>query len=174
MKPITQFRSVQFLLKLFTEPDFQKLVISVVVILLCGIGGLQLAVLKRRQHNELRIGSVAYSFFIAQSQFKQVNGVYATNSSQLLSIIPTWGSSLVDTSVTRLESNPRFGYILYNLSTTPPTEKEPPTFSAVFVPTIKEGFFRTGNDCFYIDQTCILRHSGSPTVIPNAQSPLSK
>lgn len=45
-----------------------------------------------------------------------------------------------------------------------------PTYRLIFYPINPYGFFRTGNDCFYLDQTGIIRHSGSPTKIPDANS----
>ncbi|MBI4748277.1 MAG: hypothetical protein HY774_07285 [Acidobacteria bacterium] len=52
------------------------------------------------------------------------------------------------------------------------TDSEPSSFTAVMVPLVQTGMFRTGDDCFYIDEYGVMRHSGSPAVIPNRLSPV--
>ena len=52
------------------------------------------------------------------------------------------------------------------------TDSEPSSFTAVMVPLVQTGMFRTGDDCFYIDEYGVMRHSGSATVIPNRWSPV--
>lgn len=52
------------------------------------------------------------------------------------------------------------------------TDSEPSSFTAVMVPLVQTGMFRTGDDCFYIDEYGVMRHSGSPAVMPNRLSPV--
>lgn len=63
------------------------------------------------------------------------------------------------------------GYIITDLKATPRTSTSEATFSAVMFPAIQTGLARTGNDCFYIDQTGVIRHSGSSVILPDATSP---
>lgn len=74
-------------------------------------------------------------------------------------------------SIIKMQTEPQYGYLIGRIKTTPVTVSQQPTFSAVAVPVLQYGLFYAGNDCFYIDQTGIIRHSGSPTKIPDASSP---
>lgn len=76
-----------------------------------------------------------------------------------------------DLSFVNWETEARYGYLLSTLTVSPPTDKALASYSAIFIPSVRKGLFRTGNDCFYLDQTGVIRHSGSPTKIPNANSP---
>ena len=44
-------------------------------------------------------------------------------------------------------------------------------FCTVMFPIRPDGIFQTGTDCFYIDDTGVLRHSGNPEVLAHAGSP---
>ncbi|MBX7221422.1 MAG: hypothetical protein K1Y36_15840 [Blastocatellia bacterium] len=44
-------------------------------------------------------------------------------------------------------------------------------FSVVGYPCFESYLSRCGSDCFFIDETGILRHSGEPNVMPDANSP---
>lgn len=44
-------------------------------------------------------------------------------------------------------------------------------FCTVMFPIRPDGIFQTGTDCFYIDDTGVLRHSGDPKVLAHAGSP---
>lgn len=51
------------------------------------------------------------------------------------------------------------------------TNSTRPTYQLNFYPTTPTGFFRSGTDCYYLDQTGVIRHSTSPTVLANGSSP---
>lgn len=70
------------------------------------------------------------------------------------------------------QGKPVDGYIMVSIKTTPKTSEHESTYSMVIVPEVRTGLFRTGNDCFYVDQTGEIRHSGSPTIMPDANSPV--
>lgn len=53
----------------------------------------------------------------------------------------------------------------------PSTVMTQPQFSITLEPRIRWWPFRTGTDCYFIDQTGIIRHSGSAFVKADAQSP---
>ncbi|MBI4751846.1 MAG: hypothetical protein HY774_25460 [Acidobacteria bacterium] len=44
-------------------------------------------------------------------------------------------------------------------------------FCTIMFPIQRDGIFQTGTDCFYIDDTGVLRHSGNPKVLAHAASP---
>ena len=76
-----------------------------------------------------------------------------------------------ETEIQQAQTTPWKGYYLGPIMTTPRTERSEATFSTTMYPEKVTGFFRTGDDCFYVDQTGIIRHSGSPTVLADANSP---
>lgn len=82
------------------------------------------------------------------------------------------GSCPLDLEIATMQTSPYLGYIIASMKATPKTPDREPTYSMVIVPEIRKGPFRTGNDCFYVDQTGEIRHSGSPIVMPDANSPL--
>lgn len=82
------------------------------------------------------------------------------------------GSCPLDMRIATMQTSPYLGYIIASMKTTLKTPDHEPTYSIVIVPEVRTGLFRTGNDCFYVDQTGEIRHSGSPTVLPDANSPL--
>lgn len=57
------------------------------------------------------------------------------------------------------------------LRVVPSTLMTQPQFSITLEPRIRWWPFRTGTDCYFIDQTGIIRHSGSAFVKAHAQSP---
>ncbi len=57
------------------------------------------------------------------------------------------------------------------LRVVPATLMTQPQFSITLEPRIRWWPFRTGTDCYFIDQTGVIRHSGSAFVKAHAQSP---
>lgn len=80
------------------------------------------------------------------------------------------GVGFLDASIVNMPKIPRLGYMLSVMTVQPATEQTPAKFSIIAYPLIQSGPNRTGDDCFYLDETGILRHSGSATVFPTAQS----
>lgn len=82
------------------------------------------------------------------------------------------GSCPLDLEIATMQTSSYRGYVTASMKTMPKTPDREPTYSIVIVPEVQTGLFRTGDDCFYVDQTGEIRHSGSPTVLPDANSPL--
>ena len=61
-------------------------------------------------------------------------------------------------------------YAFGPIKVTPATSTSPARFSCIARPVNTKGRKRTGNDTFFIDETGIIRHSGSPTVWPDENS----
>jgi len=78
----------------------------------------------------------------------------------------------LDENIQKMQKVPMDGYLLGEIKVIPKSKSSKAEFSVIALPAIKSGVKRTGNDCFYIDQSGILRHSGSPTIIPNSNSPV--
>lgn len=78
---------------------------------------------------------------------------------------------IIDNSIIRAQTIPKSGYLFGRLNTSKKTETTKATYSITAYPSVKIGFFRDGDDCFYLDQSGIIRHSGSPTVMADANSP---
>ncbi|MBI4751619.1 MAG: DUF3352 domain-containing protein [Acidobacteria bacterium] len=77
----------------------------------------------------------------------------------------------LDNTILQMQEIPKSGYLLGPMKVTRGSKRVPATFSIYAVPVVKDGISKTGNDCFYIDHTGIIRHSGDPTQIPDAKSP---
>lgn len=103
---------------------------------------------------------------------KPGNGNYASTGAELNTVNSEGGSGFIAQHSTEMQQTPDRGYIIASMKATPKTPDREPTYSIVIVPEVRTGLFRTGNDCFYVDQTGEIRHSGSPTVMPDANSPL--
>ncbi|MBI4749095.1 MAG: hypothetical protein HY774_11440 [Acidobacteria bacterium] len=97
---------------------------------------------------------------------------YAATESDLSELCPGNGSGFIPPMLVTMQRIPYGGYIMASIKTTPKTPNSEPTYSIVIVPQVQTGLFRTGDDCFYVDQTGEIRHSGSPTTMPDANSPL--
>lgn len=80
------------------------------------------------------------------------------------------GIGFLDASVVNMQQTSRLGYVLNTLTVLPATAQSPAKFSIIASPAIQSGPNQTGNDCFYLDETFVIRHSGSATVLPTAQS----
>jgi hypothetical protein len=74
--------------------------------------------------------------------------------------------------VVQAQNIPLGGFLLGPMKATPKTSDKSAAFSITAFPAERLGPLNlSGEDCFYIDQTGVIRHSGSPTKIPNANSP---
>lgn len=124
---------------------------------------------KWKKHNEIQGYLLAAHLRTAQTLYfgAKGNGNYTSNTSDLEKI----KSNFYHPDVYKGQAEPQFGYILSQIKVTQKTDPKGATFSAVVYPTIQFGILYAGNDCFYIDQTGVIRHSGSPTKIPDTNSP---
>lgn len=102
-------------------------------------------------------------------QAAEGKGNFATNLSDLAQ------AGYIDNSIAQAQSTPKNGYRLSEIITTPATMKAAATYWLTSSPIVTEGATRTGNDCLYLDETGIIRHSKSPKIKPGATSePISK
>lgn len=76
----------------------------------------------------------------------------------------------LDDSVVEMQRKPKSGYLLGKIKITHPTSKTVATYEVVAFPAIKEGPDRTGDDCFFIDDSGVIRHSGKPDVLADTKS----
>lgn len=63
-------------------------------------------------------------------------------------------------------------YTITGFQVTKDTNPSKSTFYLTLEPTVKAGFFQTGSDCFYLDQTGAMKHSGSAYIPAGPDSPL--
>jgi hypothetical protein len=93
---------------------------------------------------------------------------------------------MIDESVARAQETPKSGYVLseivvspqtrnseakYSVSIRPATRNPEAKYSVSIRPATRKGIARTGNDCFFMDETGVIRHSGKPDVDATASSP---
>ncbi|MBX7218524.1 MAG: hypothetical protein K1Y36_01120 [Blastocatellia bacterium] len=76
----------------------------------------------------------------------------------------------LDNTVTAAQTTPKSGYLLGPVHVTLAEGKTPGKFSMTAFPSVAKGEYQTGDDCYYLDETGIIRHSGRPDVIPDAHS----
>ncbi|MBI4751656.1 MAG: hypothetical protein HY774_24505 [Acidobacteria bacterium] len=62
-------------------------------------------------------------------------------------------------------------YLITGFQVSKNTNPSKSTFYVTLEPTIKTGFFQTGSDCFYLDQTGVIKHSGSAQIPAGPTSP---
>lgn len=125
----------------------------------------------RRKQNTERAKQVLIEIYERQKIFKASLGKGSYNSDpSFFYPAPKEISPFFDISPSDL-SKPVDGYFIKMVQIIPKTKDGESTFSVAMYPEKATGFFQTGNDCFYLDQTGIIRHSGSPTQIPDANSP---
>lgn len=128
---------------------------------------------KQRKANTQQAGHLMFDFYTAQRLYLGSigGGNYANKASDLGPTESRGDSCPFDLNITSMHQIPYHGYVIASLMTIPKTSKSEPCFSVVIIPQIQQGIFRTGDDCFFIDQTNVVRHSGSPMVLPDANSP---
>jgi type II secretory pathway pseudopilin PulG len=78
---------------------------------------------------------------------------------------------LLDSTVVNARTTPKSGYLLGEMKATPATRTEPAKYSITAFPAVKDGTARSGDDCFFVDETGVIRHSGSPDKLATADSP---
>jgi type IV pilus assembly protein PilA len=99
------------------------------------------------------------------------NGNYTSNLAVLGGGSNTNEVGLIDSTVVNAQTTPKGGYLLGEMKTVPRTATTPPRYSITIFPAIAKGKNRTGNDCYFVDETGIIRHSGRPDVPATAMSP---
>ncbi|MBI4751911.1 MAG: hypothetical protein HY774_25785 [Acidobacteria bacterium] len=104
------------------------------------------------------------------------NGKFSSQFMDLVPPSPSEDHFYFSRVYTTMSKSHFCGYILGPMKLTEKTDSQPATFSVIAYPAKPRGFlgtkfFQSGSDCYYIDQTGVLRHSGSPTLLPDANSP---
>lgn len=124
----------------------------------------------RRSANQVSAVRTLRQIAVAQIVFQQEsgNGNFASELSQLRS--HERGAGYLEDSIVQSQNIPKNGYLLGPVKTTPATSAAAATFSITIYPAGQTGSLRAGNDCFFIDETGIVRHSRSPTLLPDANS----
>lgn len=72
----------------------------------------------------------------------------------------------------RIEFGKEYGYQIISFQMVPQTEKSPPRYELQAAPNIPAGPYKSGNDCFYLDETGKIRHSGNPERLADKNSEL--
>ncbi|MBX7220609.1 MAG: prepilin-type N-terminal cleavage/methylation domain-containing protein [Blastocatellia bacterium] len=126
---------------------------------------------QRRQANEVQARITLRKLYSAQEKYAQGpgKGNYSNNLNQL----PLFDSGICCLGCFQpLDQSQivRSGYRLHLFARKDPITKNSTRYWAVSRPAIPTGISRTGNDMFYVDETGILRHSGSSTVWPDENS----
>lgn len=128
---------------------------------------------QRRQVNEVQARITLRKLYSAQEKYAQGpgKGNYSNNLNQL-PLFDWENSSCHEFPLPPLERSQivRSGYRLYLFARKNPITKNSTRYWAVSRPAIPTGISRTGNDMFYVDETGILRHSGSSTFWPDENS----
>lgn len=95
-------------------------------------------------------------------------GNYASNLAVLGGDMPPKENEvgLLESTTVNAQTRPKSGYLLGKLKTVPRTATSPARYSITAFPVGE-----TGKDCYYIDETGIIRHSGRPDVPATASSP---
>ena len=70
----------------------------------------------------------------------------------------------------RIEFGKEYGYQIISYQTFPQTEKSPPRYELQAAPNIPTGPYKSGMDCFYLDETGKIRHSGNPERLADKNS----
>jgi type IV pilus assembly protein PilA len=78
---------------------------------------------------------------------------------------------MIDESVARAQETPKSGYVLSEIVVSPQTRNSEAKYSVSIRPATRKGIARTGNDCFFMDETGVILHSGKPDVDATASSP---
>ncbi len=113
----------------------------------------------------------------AQQMLRNINSAQAVYESGIgkgnytASLKDLGGSDgFLDATVVNAQTTPRSGYLLGEMKVTPATGTEPAKYSITAFPAVKEGSGRTGGDCYFVDETGVIRHSGDPTKPATAES----
>lgn len=145
-----------------------KLAIFCLLVLWVLVSQILLSSGNRTRSNDRSAKTTMQVLFNAQIRFKntQGKGNFTAELAQLAE-----EQDLIPPPIARMQIQPFHGFLLGKIQVSPKSAQIDAKFSVVAFPAIGTGLNRTGNDCFYIDETGILRHSGSPTKIPDVNSP---
>lgn len=124
--------------------------------------------LRDREVNACSALSVLRNLCAAQIEYAKIAG--KGNFAPSLDLLGEKGLNYLHASVVNMQQTPRLGYVLSAITIQSATPQSPAKFSIVAYPAIQNGPNQTGDDCFYMDETFVIRHSGSATVFPTAQS----
>lgn len=123
----------------------------------------------QRAKNDRKAMIMLHQIYGAQEGYKKKfgRGNYTTKLSDLTQ--PEVNSP-IDYSLATAQTNPIYGYIYSDMRIGLASEGNEPRFSITCRPADIGWFYPSGNNSYYIDESGIIRHSGSPTVTPDANS----
>lgn len=113
----------------------------------------------------LNTAEVTYSLGIGKGNYASALSVLGGTTSTDVGFL--------DNTVTASDSIPKSGYLIAALGTVTQANSQVATYSAQANPAITTGITRTGNDSYFVDDSGVLRHSGSPgTPAANNSAPI--
>lgn len=124
-----------------------------------------------RMNNSMSTRFVLHDLHTAMNLYQsgKGNGEYTDNLA-VLGEAGEDGSSLLASDIVNMQKTPRFGYLLGPIKLERDADGKLTRYSVVAFPAVKDGQNRTGDDCFYVDETGVVRHSNSATVLPDKNS----
>lgn len=131
---------------------------------------------KRRNHSEQQALNMIRQIHRAQEYYHKAKGQgNYTPDLEALGKLEIDGKPVLSPDIVTAQTQYIHGYQLGPMIAQPRISGQPARYHITAFPCYESELSRCGSDCFYIDQTGIVRHSGKPNVIPTAWSePLSE
>lgn len=147
---------------------------GLVVFMLLTIGSiaiLNLRAAKRRSHSERSAVDMIRQIHRAQESYQKAKGQgnYTADLKEL-GQLEFEGKPLLAPEIVNAQQQHVHGYTLGPIVVQPRISGQPARYHLTAFPCYESELSRCGSDCFFIDQTGIVRHSGKPNVIPTALS----
>ncbi len=152
---------------------------ALAVFILLTIGSIaipNLMATKRRSHSEQHALNMIRQIHRAQEYYHKAKGQgNYTPDLEALGKLEIEGKPVLSPDIVTARKQNVHGYQLGPMIAQPRISGRPARYHITAFPCYESELSRCGSDCFYIDQTGIVRHSGKPNVIPTAWSePLSE
>lgn len=130
---------------------------------------------KRRSHSEQYALNMIRQIHHAQEYYQKTKGQgNYTPDLEVLGNLELDGKPVLSPDIVKAQKQHLHGYQLGPMVAQPRISGWPARYHITAFPCYESETSRCGSDCFFIDQTGIVRHSGKPNVIPTALSePLS-
>lgn len=147
---------------------------ALAVFILLTIGSIaipNLMAAKRRSHSEHHALNMIRQIHRAQESYQKAKGQgNYTPDLEALGKLEIDGKPVLSPDVVNAQKQNVHGYQLGPIIAQPRISGRPARYHITAFPCYESELSRCGSDCFYIDQTGIVRHSGKPNVIPTAWS----
>lgn len=147
---------------------------ALVVFILLTIGLIaipNLMATKRRSHSERSALNMIRQIHRAQEYYQKAKGQgNYTPDLEELGKLELDGKPLLSLEIVKAQKQNVHGYWLGPIIVHPRISGRPARYHLTTFPCYESELSRCGSDCFYIDQTGIVRHSGKPNVIPTVLS----